>query len=148
MPAGALVDVHQSIALLMVGDDVSATFEVVTRYAQGHAARVRNNFANNGEEEVGEQYERYMRDFYDGIRSSAPPSLTDSEERDLVQTTESYQLAWNKEQYGSGFGVVLFQLSDWMPDLEEMARKSPFSLSGAPSGTAPVCVPLGPGGVL
>ena len=145
MPPDALVDVHQSIALLMVGDDVSAAFEVVTRYAQGHAARVRNNFANNGEEEVGEQYERYMRDFYDGIRSTATPSLTDSEERDLVQTKESYQLAWNKEQHGSGFGVVLFQLSDWMPDLEEMARKSPLSLSGARSARQTIRVSLSQG---
>ncbi len=145
VPKGFLVDVHQRIALATSGHEATARFGVVTRYAQGHAATVRNNFANNGEDEVGEQYEKYMHGFYDGIRGIAPPSLSDSEESDLAQTTERYSLAWNMEEEGSTFGVVLFQLADWMPDLEETARKSPLALSGARSGRQTVRVSLDEG---
>ena len=130
MPGKPLVDVEERIGLTLAGDDVSAAFHVETAYGQGHAAGVRDNFANNGAEEVGKQYLRYMRGFYEGLRSTAEPSINDAEDRDLVRTAEKYRLEWNRKKDGSLFGVVLFQLSDWLPSLEDEARRAPLQLSG------------------
>ncbi|MDQ3287418.1 MAG: DUF3857 domain-containing protein [Pseudomonadota bacterium] len=145
MPEGFLVDVHQRIALTISGDQASADFGVVTRYAQDHATGVRDNFANNGEEDVAEQYGKYMLGFYDGIRSASLPSLSDSDETGRSQTTESYSLDWNMEEEGSTFGVLLFQLADWMPDLEDTTRRSPLGLSGARSARQTIRVSLSQG---
>lgn len=130
MPSRQLVDVEQRIALAEAGDELSANFEIDTAYRQNHADNVRVNFANNGSVEVGRKYLNYMRRFYAGLDSEAEPTIEESKAGDLVRTGERYRLAWSKAKEGSVFGVVLFQLSDWLPELREDLRRHPLLLTG------------------
>lgn len=130
MPSRPLVDVEQRIALAGSGDELSADFEIDTAYRQNHADRVRVNFANNGPGEVGRNYLDYMRRFYTGLAGEAEPTIEESKTGDLVRTRERYRLAWSKAQEGNVFGVVLFQLSDWLPELREDLRRHPLLLTG------------------
>jgi transglutaminase-like putative cysteine protease len=129
MPRTPVVDVGQHIALSKLQDGYRADFVVVSDYRNEKADSVRDDFAD-GEEDLGERYLRYMRKYYDDLRSSAAPSIRDRGTSGAgVRATERYTLRWEGED-AANFDVVLFQLLDWLPDLDLDTRRTPLALEG------------------
>lgn len=128
MPILPVVDVGERIDLHVSGDQVTADFVVVTDYASQQARDIRANFDESGAEAVGKQYLKYMRNFYDGIKDVGVPSVDEHRQAGL-RTTEKYRLAWSKVE-SSSFGIVAFQLLDWVPAPKEDSRRDPFALAG------------------
>jgi hypothetical protein len=133
LPRRPVVDVGQRIALHDGGKGYRADFVVVSDYRNEKADDVRDDFADGGDD-PGTRYLTYMRRYYAGLRSAGTPSLR---ERDAsagtVRTTERYSLHWPASQ-GSDFEIVLFQLIDWLPDLDLDVRTMPLALEGPRSG--------------
>src|SRR5690606_24311163 len=105
-----------------------AGFTVVTDYRNERAASVRSDFAYSPEE-VGRNYLRYMRGFYDGLTSAAVPRAEDRGGGAGLRTFETYALDWDRSE-ATVFGVVLFQLLDFVPDLPKEPRDAPLALTG------------------
>src|SRR5690606_13579373 len=105
-----------------------AGFTVVTDYRNERAASVRSDFAYSPEE-VGRNYLRYMRGFYDGLTSAAVPRAEDRGGGAGLRTFETYALDWDRSE-ATVFGVVLFQLLDFVPNLPKEPRDAPLALTG------------------
>ncbi|BCT93447.1 hypothetical protein LYSHEL_24710 [Lysobacter helvus] len=144
LPRRPEVDVGQRIALHEDDKGYRADFVVVSDYRNEKADDVRDDFAD-GAEDPATRYLTYMRRYYAGLRSAGTPSLR---ERDAsvgaVRTTERYSLHWPASQ-GADFDIVLFQLIDWLPDLDLDVRTMPLALEGPRSGRQVVRTHLGSG---
>jgi hypothetical protein len=127
-PAQPLVDVDQRLDFSGEDGRYKADFLVETTYRPGNAEGVRDSFESEGALGIGKGYLTYMQNFYEGLRDSRPPVLVDGEPD--VRVSEAYVIEWNDEADGSGFGIVHFQVLDWVPSLAEQARRTPFSLGG------------------
>ncbi len=128
MPARPEVDVGEHIALSERAGGFEAGFTVVTDYRNERAASVRSDFAYSPEE-VGRNYLRYMRGFYDGLTSAAVPRAEDRGGGAGLRTFETYALDWDRSE-ATVFGVVLFQLLDFVPNLPKEPRDAPLALTG------------------
>lgn len=126
-PARPQVDVGEFIAISERTGGFAADFTVVTDYRNERAAEVRSDFAYS-REDVGRNYLKYMRGFYEGLASAATPSAEDTESGGL-RTRERYALDWDSEA-ATEFGIVLFQLLDFVPDLPREPRLMPLALTG------------------
>lgn len=125
-PAKPLVDVDQRLDFSEKDGRYKVDFLVETNYRPGNAESVRDGFDSEGAAAIGKGYLTYMQGFYEGLRDKRPPVLVD-EEQD-IRVSEAYALEWDGEADGSGFGIIHFQVLDWVPSLAEQARKTPFSL--------------------
>jgi hypothetical protein len=133
LPRRPVVDVGQRITLHQGDRGYRADFVVVSDYRNEKADEVRDDFSDGGED-PGKRYLTYMRRFYGGLRSAATPSLRErAASAGTVRTTERYALHWPASE-GSDFAIVLFQLVDWLPDLDLDARTMPLALDGPRSG--------------
>lgn len=141
-PAPSLPDVEvtQRIRLDASGGEARALFGVVTDYRRGEAEGRRVQYEDNARDEIGERYLSYMRSFYDGIAAAGLPGTATPPAAGAVRTVESYRLDWNMKQEGQAFGIVLFQLGDWLPQLPGGARSSPRVLHGPQYATHTVRV--------
>lgn len=129
------VDVAERIRLVdgAGGDDAGhVLFGVATDYRGGEADRRRASYEDGDLEAIGADYVDYMADFHPGIAGHGAPS-GQNVAGDGFRTLESYRLARSREDDGA-FDVVLFQLSDWVPRLEEGKRRQPLALGGVRSG--------------
>ena len=123
------VDVDQRLDFSVKDDSFKADFLVETRYRPGQAEGIRANFAGEGADAVGKRYLAYMQNYYEGLRASRAPVMSDGEQE--VNVSEAYTLEWSGEAAGSVFGIIPFQLLDWAPMLpEQAARRTPLSLGG------------------
>jgi transglutaminase-like putative cysteine protease len=129
------VEVTQRIRLDAAGGRAHALFGVVTDYRRGEAEGRRIQYEDNAPREIGDRYLAYMRGFYDGIDSVGVPGTSDAGEQGTMRTVESYRLDWDTTQHGRGFGIVLFQLADWLPRLKSGARTMPLLLEGPSHAT-------------
>ncbi|KAF1718893.1 DUF3857 domain-containing protein [Pseudoxanthomonas wuyuanensis] len=127
-PAQPQVEVDQRLDFSGSTDALNAEFEVDTRYLQGYADRIRENFSRDGAEKVGTGYLSYMQNYYEGLRADGEPQLSDGEQ--ALSVRERYRLQWDGTAGGTGFGIVLFQALDWAPRLAEKARRTPLALGG------------------
>ena len=127
-PSEPQVDVSQHIALDRQEDHASAEFKVATRYGMGYADDVRRNFSANGAEKLGKDYLAYMQGYYEGMRASKAPSTR--EEGSGFHVDEQYGLRWDLAESGNEFGIVLFQVLDWLPKIGEQERHAPLALYG------------------
>lgn len=139
MPAQPRVAVSERIDLSVTADGYKADFGVDTDYRGLRAADTRDTFDDEGADEMGRRYLRYMRDFYKGIEAVAPPSLEASGAEGTLRTRERYRLAWKRTE-GTVFGVVLFQLLDFVPKFDAGPRQAPVALSGPRLATQTVRV--------
>ncbi|HST43836.1 MAG TPA: DUF3857 domain-containing protein, partial [Luteimonas sp.] len=73
VPADPLIDVQQRIRIERAGARWNGFFGVVTTYRQSAAVPIRQQFQEEDESEIGDQYLAYMHGFYDGIRANALP---------------------------------------------------------------------------
>lgn len=131
-PIAPLVDVAQTIALSIEKENASAEFEVATDYRQNFADRVRSTFSSDGAEEIGKSYLNYMQGYYEGLRAKSMPLVEDKQAKFSVK--ENYRLSWNRAEEGSVFGIVLFQVLDWLPKIPDSDRQSPLALTGPRHG--------------
>lgn len=129
LPTLPLVEVSQEIKIRIDGDKMVAGFGVVTDYRRGYGEGIGANFADNGAEEVGRKYLAYMRDFYDDLESVGEPAIEMIDASNAARTSESYRLAWDKAET-TLFGIVLFQLADWLPSWKNEKRVGPIALAG------------------
>lgn len=127
-PREPLVDVDQHIALDKQEHHASAEFKVATRYRMGYADEMRGSFAANGAEKVGKDYLAYMQGYYEGIRASKTPDTRD--ESAAFHVDEQYGLRWDLAEEGNEFGIVMFQVLDWLPTIGEQERHAPLALRG------------------
>ena len=133
MPRAPVIDVGQYIDIASTPVGYRADFTVVTDYRNERADNVRDDFAD-GEEDVGKRYLSYMRKYYDGLRSGGTPSLGERGNGGSgVRATERYALRWKQDE-GSDFAIVLFQLLDWVPEFDLDARQTPIVLGGPAFG--------------
>lgn len=128
-PEQPVVEVNQRIRLDRDGSRASALFGVVTDYRRAEATDIRAQYEDTPANEIGDRYLSYMRGFYDDIASAAVPSAGGTAEPGVVRTVESYRLDWDVREAGA-FGIVLFQLGDWLPRLGRDARTTPLLLGG------------------
>jgi len=120
------VDVGQRIDLAKSDKGYRADFTVVTDYRNENADSVRDDFLD-GEEDLGKRYLRYMRKFYDDLRIRGTPSMREGGAGGAgVRAIEHYSL----RSSDNDFSILLFQLLDWMPDLDLDARSTPLALDG------------------
>lgn len=129
MPAEPEVVVGERIDLQDRPDGYSADFVVVTDYRGARGRNLRNSFADEGDAEFGRRYLAYMRGYYDGIDSKGDPSIEPLEADNAYRTRERYELGWKTDE-GSVFGIILFQLLDYLPKLDDGARKAPVAIGG------------------
>lgn len=122
------VEVDQSIALTLEAKDISAAFDVGTTYRQAFADDTRSNFSSNGASKIGKDYLTYMQGFYEGLSAKREPQVQDHEAS--FQVDEQYNLRWNRDKDGEAFGIVLFQVLDWLPKIDQRQRHSPLALTG------------------
>lgn len=128
MPRTPQVDVEERITLAERGEQYVADFDIATGYAASHAQAVRDGFAEQAGEGMGRQYLKYMRNFYEGLAQVAVPGIAEIADGG-VQTEERYRLDWKRSE-GDVFGIVLFQLLDWVPALQDERRHDPKAMSG------------------
>jgi transglutaminase-like putative cysteine protease len=138
-PTRPVVEVNQRIRLERTGSRASALFGVVTDYRRGDAESIRTQFEDSARKEIGDRYLSYMRRFYDDIVSVAAPAADGTPEAGAIRTVESYRLDWDAGQ-ASTFGIVLFQLGDWLPQLPRGARSAPRVLAGPRHATQTIRV--------
>lgn len=131
-PAQPLVKVDQQLKFAEQAGTLSADFVVDTSYFQGWADGTRADFDSRGPAELGKAYLSYMQGFYEGLTADTDPEA--AEKGDAFAISERYRLAWNKEREGSLFGIVLFQVLDWVPKLKEGKRTAPLALGGPRHG--------------
>jgi hypothetical protein len=131
-PIAPLVDVAQTIALSVEKGNASAEFDVVTDYRQSFADNVRSGFSADGAEEIGKGYLNYMQGYYEGLRAKSMPLIED--QQTSVKVKEKYRLRWDKAEEGTGFGIVLFQVLDWLPKIPDSDRLAPLALAGPRHG--------------
>lgn len=143
MPAAPQVEVSQTIALRKQEAQASADFQVATEYRQGFAEGVRQGFSSDGVEEMGKSYLNYMQGYYEGLRAKGAPAFEDRETTFKVK--EHYKLQWNTVEDGTTFGIVMFQLLDWLPKIADRERLSPLALGGPRHGRQTIRSTL-PGG--
>src|SRR5690606_26758069 len=131
-PAPALPDVEvtQRIRLDASGGIAQALFGVVTDYRRGQAEGRRVQYEDTTRDDIGERYLSYMRSFYDGISAVGLPDTAEAAAPGALRTVESYRLDWNTKQEGQAFGIVLFQLNDWLPRLPRGGRTTPRVIEG------------------
>ncbi len=127
-PAKPLVDVDQRLDFSEKDGRYKVDFLVETEYRPGNVERVRDGFDSEGAVGIGKGYLSYMQNFYEGLRDKRLPVLVDADQD--ARVSEAYTLEWDGETDGSGFGIIHFQVLDWVPSLAEQARKTPFSLGG------------------
>lgn len=127
-PAKPLVDVDQRLDFSEKDGRYTVDFLVETTYRPGNAEAVRNSFESEGAEGIGKGYLTYMQNFYEGLRDQRPPVLVEGGQD--LNVSEAYGLEWDGEAEGSAFGIIHFQVLDWVPSLAEQARRTPLSLSG------------------
>jgi len=127
-PAQPEVEVDQRIDFNVSAPKAVADLTVKTTYRHGYAGSIRERFDADGAQKIGEGYLAYMRDFYDGLESSAVPELEELDNETRVN--ERYRLEWDTAEEGSSFGVIPFQLLDWAVRLAKKERRAPLSLSG------------------
>lgn len=127
-PAKPLVDVDQRLDFSEKDGRYKVDFLVETDYRPGNAESVRDEFDSEGAAGIGKGYLTYMQNFYEGLRDKRLPVLVDADQD--AKVSEAYTLEWDGEADGSGFGIIHFQVLDWVPSLAEQARKTPFSLRG------------------
>jgi len=127
LPDAPQVDVRQSITLGVDGERLSADFVVATDYRQGFADDVRKTFSMEGPEKVGKSYLNYMQGYYEGLRAPAMPNAAEREASFNVH--EKYRLDWKKSE-ATIFGIVFFQILDWLPKIADQERHSPLALGG------------------
>lgn len=127
-PTQPQVDVEQRLVFSGDTDSLNAEFEVDTRYQRAHADRIRENFSRDGAEKVGASYLSYMQNYYEGLRAEGDPQLQDDEQ--AMSVRERYRLQWDGNVDGTVFGIILFQVLDWVPRLADEARRTPLALGG------------------
>lgn len=142
-PAEPQVDVRQLIELAPGPESIGADFRVHTDYANGRGAQLRASFAERGARRIGDDYLDYMRGFYDGLEQVAVPALSPPVGAG-ASVDERYRLRWPRE-VGTTFGIVLFQLLDWVPLPSTRVRQAPYVLSGPRWGRQEVRVRLAGG---
>jgi transglutaminase-like putative cysteine protease len=140
IPSMPQVQVDERIDVRDTGAAYAATFNVLTTYRQGQGDEVRDAFRQDGAEEKGRQYLRYMRDFYKGMRAKAAPVVEDRPESEVL-TRESYSLGWDKAD-SKVLEIWLFQLNDWMKGIPSEARITPFALTGPRTARQTIAVHL------
>lgn len=129
-PRSPLVDVGQRIDLHEDGGEWRADFVVVSDYRSEKAEGVRDDFTD-GVDALGERYLSYMRKHYSALKRERNPMLQESR-TGAARTLERYSLEWkdkNKDG-GTDFTIALFQLFDFLPDLDRDARTTPLALAG------------------
>lgn len=143
-PAPGLPDVEvtQRIRLSTSGGEATALFGVVTDYRRGEAEGRRVQYEDNARDDIGERYLSYMRSFYEGIAAHGLPATTEPPAPGGVRTVEGYRLDWNMKREGQAFGIVLFQLGDWLPRLQQAERTAPRVLEGPRYATQTVRVDI------
>lgn len=142
LPDAPQVDVNQSITLGADGERLSADFVVTTDYRQGFADDVRKTFSREGPENVGKSYLNYMQAYYEGLRAPAMPNAA---ERDAsFNVREEYRLDWEKKD-ATVFGIVFFQILDWLPKIADQKRHSPLALGGPRYGRQTIRTALADG---
>jgi hypothetical protein len=127
-PSAPQVDVAQAIMFSVEKENASAEFDISTAYRQSFADSVRSNFSSDGAEEIGKSYLNYMQGYYEGLRSKGVPLVEDQQA--TLRVKENYRLNWDKTEDGSAFGIVLFQVLDWLPKISDSDRHSPLALAG------------------
>ncbi|SEK99905.1 Transglutaminase-like superfamily protein [Pseudoxanthomonas sp. GM95] len=128
VPSRPQVDVDERVDLTERGDGYATTFKVATTYRQGQGDNIVEAFANDGAQEQGRRYLRYMRDFYDGLQAKGDPRL-DEADGPTPSIHETYALNWDKAD-GSALDLWLFQLNDWMKEIPDEPRTTPLALQG------------------
>ncbi|MEN1957930.1 DUF3857 domain-containing protein [Luteimonas changyuni] len=129
-PALPDVEVTQRIRLHASGGEARALFGVVTDYRRGEAEDRRVQYEDSARGDIGERYLSYMRSFYDGIAAAGRPDAAEPPAPGVMRTVEGYRLDWNLQRDGQAFGIVLFQLGDWLPTLAQGTRTAPRLLAG------------------
>lgn len=129
-PEQPAIEVSQRIRLTTTGDSARALFGVVTDYRRGNAEGTRAQYEDNAPSDIGGRYLSYMRGFYDDIAAAGLPGAVEALEPGAMRTVESYRLDWDTRRDGRAFGIVLFQLADWLPRLKREARTMPLLLGG------------------
>jgi transglutaminase-like putative cysteine protease len=129
MPSQPRVSVAERIDLTDTPDGYAAAFGVITNYLGLRGADTRATFDDEGAEEMGRRYLQYMRTFYDGLEAAGLPEFAPPGASGRLRTRERYHLAWDRDE-GHVFGVVLFQLLDYVPRLDAAPRRSPIALGG------------------
>jgi len=142
LPDAPQVDVNQSITLGVDGERLSADFVVATDYRQGFADDVRKTFSMEGAEKVGKSYLNYMQGYYEGLRAPAMPNASERDASFNVQ--EKYRLDWEKQD-ATVFGIVFFQILDWLPKIADQERHSPLALGGPRYGRQTIRTTLADG---
>lgn len=142
LPDAPQVDVRQSIKLGVNGEQLSADFAVATDYRQGFADDVRKAFSMDGPEKVGKSYLNYMQGYYEGLRAQAMPNAGERDASFNVQ--EQYRLDWKKSE-ATIFGIVFFQILDWLPKIADQERHSPLALGGPRYGRQTIRTTLADG---
>ncbi len=122
------VEVEQSLRFSGSHQQGAADFEVVTLYAPGQAEDIRERFESRGAGKVGEDYLAYMRGFYEGLDGQGEPRI--EAEGNGARVSERYRLEWTGEDGFDGFGIIPFQLLDWVPRLPDRTRRTPLALAG------------------
>lgn len=142
VPARPDVEVTQRIRLSTEDGSATALFGVVTDYRRGQAEGRRVQYEDTARDEIGERYLSYMRSFYDGIAAVGLPATAEPPMPGALRTVESYRLDWNLQRGGHGFGVVLFQLGDWLDRLPKGTRTTPRLLEGPRHATHTIRVDI------
>lgn len=134
------IEVSQRIRLETADGRARALFGVVTDYRRGEAEDRRIQFEDNAREDIGARYLSYMGSFYDGIDAIGMPDAVPVAEPGAMRTIESYRLDWDTTREGRAFGIVLFQLGDWLPRLSAGTRNAPLLLGGPDHATQTIRV--------
>ncbi|WP_132999511.1 DUF3857 domain-containing protein [Luteimonas arsenica] len=134
-PVQPAIEVTQRIRLETMGDRAQALFGVVTDYRRGNAEGTRAQYEDHEPSDIGDRYLSYMRGFYDGIAAAGLPGAVDAPEPGAMRVVESYRLDWDTGREGRDFGIVLFQLADWLPRLKRDDRNMPLLLGGPDHAT-------------
>ena len=129
MPLRPEVDVGQHIRLDEDGDRMSADFVVVTDYAPDHAVGIREDFDSQGNEEVGSSTSSTCA-LLRHIHGKGAPTVDERTSPHGLRTLERYRLDWTPGDEGTEFGIVFFQLLDWVPNLKEDTRNAPLAFTG------------------
>lgn len=129
MPRAPEVDVGQVIQLGETPSEFTADYTVVTEYRNHRATDIRDRFADDGAEVLQEEYLQYMRKFQEAMTSPAAPELRETGVDSVARVLERYRLAWKRDA-GDAFDVMLFQLEDYLPNLQDKPRRMPLELAG------------------
>lgn len=137
-PAPTVPDVQVEQVFELAFDEATgegtAEVRVVTHYRRGEAAAIRERFAADGTEEVGEAYLGYMRGYYDDIGQVEAPRIEHLDGGE-ARVLEHYRIGWTEEDEDGGLSLALFQILDWVKYRNVEQRTQPLVLSGPAWGT-------------